>query len=92
MHYGTQPVTPAEMDETVTHFSRLLARDQSFVLIADGSPGQDDPQDQAQARHQAALWMKANRQDLTRLVKGQVQIVVNAEQARTRAAALLAEA
>lgn len=101
--------------EVLARYSALLKREKPFVFLSEGD--MDNGNDDVAERKKVSLWMKANKSDIRRLVKGHVHvqpdtakrfaakafavisekfwgypmfIVANAEEARSKAAQLLA--
>lgn len=78
------PALNQPVDDVMASFSELLARGQPFVFIGEGEPGDDQEKDNVEDRRKITRWMKANKTELRRLVKGHVQITPQA----TRRAAM----
>ncbi|WP_445143704.1 hypothetical protein [Dyella sp. Tek66A03] len=70
------PALNVPMEETIASFSELLSRNQPFVFVGEGEPGDGDT-DNVEDRRKITLWMKANKNEIRRLVKGHVQIVTD---------------
>ncbi|MBJ3814725.1 hypothetical protein F9C28_07270 [Shimwellia pseudoproteus] len=71
----SKPAHRVAIDCVLAEFSRLLAREEAFVFIGEGLPldGGGDPED----ARVVSRWMRINRAALSRLVKGQVQIITD---------------
>lgn len=64
------------VEEVLASFSKLLLLGRPFAFIGEGTP--EDEGGNGDDRRQVTLWMKANKAELRRLVKGHVQIVPDA--------------
>lgn len=64
------------MNEVLAQLSELIARDLPFAFIATGGLGEAnaDPED----HKKLSLWMKANKPQIVKTIKGHVQIVEDA--------------
>lgn len=74
------PALDVPVDEVLASISDLLALGRPFVFIGEGDPGDGggDKQAKVEERRKTALWMKANKTEIRRLVKGHVHIVPEA--------------
>ena len=62
------------------HYVHLLQRDEPFVVIADTFPSQGDrKQERGEDRRAVTMCMKAHKTEISRLIKGHIQVVKNAE-------------
>ncbi|MGU3309663.1 hypothetical protein ACLBW8_25770 [Pseudomonas sp. M5A4_2d] len=61
-------------DDTFVIFERLLAREQSFVLLHEKAVDESNHEHSHEERKQASLWMKKNKQALRTYVKGMIQV------------------
>lgn len=71
------PALDTPVEEAMASFLELLSRNQPFVFVGTGEPGDGD-KDNVEDRRKISLWMKANKAEIRRLVKGHVQIVPDA--------------
>ena len=80
MHRDSTSDTTVE--EFIMDLSELLARGQPFVSIGEGAPDDDtDKKGDVEGRRKMALWIKPNKAEIGRLIKGHVQVVPEPEQA-----------
>ncbi|MEG0858496.1 MAG: hypothetical protein RSG92_04190 [Pseudomonas sp.] len=72
------PALSMPIEEVLACIGKLLAGDQPFVFVGEGFPD-DDPRDSnsIEERRQVTLWMKANKAQIRKLIRAQVQIVPN---------------
>lgn len=65
------------VDTVLASLSELLARGNALVLWGDGELGEENGS--VDDRRKVAMWMKANRDEIQRLIKGHVHVVADAE-------------
>ncbi|WP_201268189.1 hypothetical protein [Pseudomonas aeruginosa] len=68
------------IEEVLECISELLARGRPFVFVSQDIPDGDDAEEHIDTRRKIALWMKANRTEIRRLIKGHLQIVSEPDQ------------
>ncbi|HBO6774561.1 hypothetical protein FA454_32650 [Pseudomonas aeruginosa] len=67
------------VEEVLECISELLARGRPFVFVSQDAPD-DDAEEHIDTRRKIASWMKANRTEIRRLIKGHLQIVSEPDQ------------
>lgn len=71
------PENSIPIDDLLDVFSALLARGKPFVFIADMLP--DRKNTNIEYGHKLTRWMKENKEKLSHLVKGHIQVIENTE-------------
>ncbi|WBU65775.1 hypothetical protein [Paracoccus aerodenitrificans] len=66
------PGDDTPVDTVLADFSALLARDQSFLLMSEKDMT-DTEQSPANGK-KVALWMKANKAEMRRLIRGHIHV------------------
>lgn len=68
------------VDRVLDHYLCLLQRGEPFVVIADTFPDQGArKQESVEDRRSVTLFMKEHKAEISRLIKGHIQIVTNSE-------------
>ncbi|MCM2438527.1 hypothetical protein HGO34_02190 [Agrobacterium vitis] len=62
----------APVEELLRQFSDLLARNEAFLFMSEGAF--DTSGDNVEDRKKVSLWMKANKGEIRRLVKGHIHV------------------
>jgi len=83
LHYSASGNGLDDADAVLQVFEQLLARNQPFVFVSDGNPNDNtaDEADRVAYRRKLSLWVKANKDNIRRLIKGQVHIAADASEA-----------
>lgn len=74
------PALAVPVDEVLAQNLELLQRGEPFVVIGEGLPNEGEREDEnVDDRRKVALFMKANKTEIRRLIKGHIQIVPEVE-------------
>lgn len=76
---GTDDAKSMTIDEVLALFSALLERSEPFLFMSEGDMGGEGNRDGDVAdRKKMSLWMKVNKAEIQRLIKGHIYVEPNA--------------